>query len=270
VVEAEPQSTPTSPELELTEGRLAVARALEHGLLTVPPRARDALVGDLLQAAAAELAARLRSGVRAEDVDLEAARGLLERVTNAEGPAVGRQELFELEQLVVKLQRRRQVRIPRVLRLSGRRLALVVAVLLSIVLGYWLWFPRNLLAGAPFRTSSSWAVCEPEKRRCGGAYLEVFFHTNVENEPWIEFDLGSTRKLGRVYVRNRHNYRERAVPLIVEVSRDRKSWREVRRQAEVFREWKAEFRPVQARFVRLRVAKHSTALHLEAVEIYER
>ena len=59
---------------------------------------------------------------------------------------------------------------------------------------------------------------------------------------------------------------ERAVPLVVEVSDDRKRFREVARRGEDFQFWSAEFEPVTARYVRLR-SPVSTTLHLRQVSV---
>jgi hypothetical protein len=62
---------------------------------------------------------------------------------------------------------------------------------------------------------------------------------------------------------------ERAVPLVVEVSDDRKKWRTVARRADSFREWEGKFAPLKARYVRLRVDRHSI-LHLAKVSVRPR
>ena len=262
-----------APELDAVEGRLAVARAIEDGVLAVPERARDALLLDLERQAAAAIAALLH-GAAQNEPGLDQARVLLARFTAAEDAPPTREKLASLEAVVRTLRRPRPgraVSIWRAVSAAPRRAALVTFCLLAaLALGIWLYLPRDLAKGAPFRTSSVWAVCDPEKLLCGGFYMEIFFHTHIENEPWIEFDLGTPQKVSRLFVRNRHDFRERAVPLVVEVSNDRKTFREVIRRDRVFGAWLAEFRPVETRWVRLRVAKHQTALHLETVEIYSR
>jgi hypothetical protein len=57
------------------------------------------------------------------------------------------------------------------------------------------------------------------------------------------------------------------VPLVVEVSNDRKKYREVARRTEVFDTWTPKFAPQRMRYVRLRVARRSM-LHLDRVEVH--
>jgi hypothetical protein len=80
-------------------------------------------------------------------------------------------------------------------------------------------------------------------------------------------DLGDPKRFTRVDVQNRLDCcRERAIPLVVEVSDDEASWTEVARKDEPFAHWTAHFAMRQARYVRLRVARKSY-LHLEAIAI---
>ena len=66
----------------------------------------------------------------------------------------------------------------------------------------------NLVAGKPFRVSSAWAGCP-----CDG----IFFHTEKENNPWLEYDLRALKPIHRIEVTNRPDCcKERAIPLIVE------------------------------------------------------
>ena len=80
----------------------------------------------------------------------------------------------------------------------------------------------NLVAGKPFRVSSAWAGCP-----CEG----IFFHTEKENNPWLEYDLGKPKAIHRIEIKNRPDCcEERAIPLIVETSNDRANWTEVVRR----------------------------------------
>jgi len=125
----------------------------------------------------------------------------------------------------------------------------------------------DLALGKPWRTSSKYTDCHPQKNECGGAQTAIFFHTEDEDSPWVEIDLGKPQAFSRIEVINRDDCcLERAVPLIAEVSTDREHWREVARRADSFRTWDATFRPATARYVRLRVNRHS-ALHLVRVSV---
>ena len=142
----------------------------------------------------------------------------------------------------------------------ARRPALFVGVPLALVLG-WLVWPRPNLA-TNYRLSSSMRACT-ELFSCGNA----FFHTQEEDSPWIEYDLGEPRVLHRIEVANRSDCcGERTLPLIVELSLDQNNWQEVARITETFNVWKRSLDKPTARYVRLRVGRRST-LHLARVEI---
>ncbi len=97
--------------------------------------------------------------------------------------------------------------------------------------------------------------------------FNIFFQTAVEAEPWVRFDLGAVRAVRAVRVQNRlDNHQDWAVPLILEVSTDGTSWRELARRVEPFYFWQATFRPTRVRWVRLRVPR-PTSLQLGRVEI---
>jgi hypothetical protein len=126
----------------------------------------------------------------------------------------------------------------------------------------------DLAKGKPWRASSTLVDCHPDRLDCGGARTGIFFHTREENDPWVEIDLGVPTRFGSVTVQNRSDaVPERAVPLVLEVGTDGKSWQELARRDDPFHRWTAKFEPVEARYVRLR-APRVTMLHLDAVEVY--
>lgn len=101
----------------------------------------------------------------------------------------------------------------------------------------------------------------------GGA--DVFFHTRDQEAPWVEFDLGHSVAISRVLIANRADCcQDRATPLVIEMSIDRRTWTEVARRDDAFVTWDKTFffRP-RARFVRLRVPRR-TVFHLSRVEIH--
>jgi F5/8 type C domain-containing protein len=126
---------------------------------------------------------------------------------------------------------------------------------------------RDVAVNKPWRTSSVYAaVCVSPKQDCADG-SDYFFHTQDEQSPWIEFDLGSSQRIRGVRVINRKDCcGERAVPLVVEVSTDQSRWKTVARRDAVFSSWLAEFAPVDARWVRLRLEKRAP-LHLAQVRI---
>lgn len=159
------------------------------------------------------------------------------------------------------------MRLDRVIRwgVIGLTAGLVAVVGFSLV--RWAVSKPDLAAGKPWRTSSSAGECHPEQTECIGSRTAILFHTNDEPNPWFEIDLSAPTQFSSVAVRNRGDAaRERAVPLILEVSDDQKTWRELARREAVFDDWVARFEPVTARYVRLRVPRTSM-LHLERVQI---
>ena len=129
----------------------------------------------------------------------------------------------------------------------------------------------DLAKGRPWRASSVFAVCDPEKITCGSGRTAVFFHTVEESQPWLEIDLGAPTRFSEVVVVNRRDggqdVLDRAVPLILEVSDDQKTWRTLGQVDKSFSVWKPKFEATTARYVRTR-SPRTTMLHLDAVKIY--
>ena len=128
----------------------------------------------------------------------------------------------------------------------------------------------DLALNKPWIASSKAFECHPKTNECGGTTTSIFFHTQEEDSPWVEYDLGSVQKVARVHVVNREDCcGERATPLVIEVSEDHQKWRELAKRTESFRETELKFPETSARWVRLRVAKR-TAMHLSGVSIHGR
>lgn len=184
-----------------------------------------------------------------------------------------RTELASLAKDLVALRQRPERELAETRRTARLRVLVPTLLAASILgaLGYFLSaldsFRPNLASGRPWKTSSTQVTCDPEHGWCGGAVTDIFFHTEDEASPWIEFDLGAPKWVRRVEVRNRLDCcGDRAVPLVVETSDEETTWAEVAHQDEPFEHWAASFPARQARYVRLRVARKSI-LHLEAVSI---
>jgi hypothetical protein len=125
----------------------------------------------------------------------------------------------------------------------------------------------NLAKNKPWRASSSAGVCHPEKRQCTGTDTGIFFHTKEEDSPWVELDLGKPTPFTRTEIVNRLDCcSDRALPLVVEVSNDARTWKEVAKRTESFRTWNANVGQQNARYVRARVARKSV-LHLEGFSV---
>lgn len=94
-----------------------------------------------------------------------------------------------------------------------------------------------------------------------------FFQTQIEAEPWVEFDLGADRRIESVTVQNRLDCcQDWAVPMVVEIAGATRQWREVGRRVEPFYFYTANFSAVPARYVRVRVPR-TTSLHLGSMKI---
>jgi F5/8 type C domain-containing protein len=150
-----------------------------------------------------------------------------------------------------------------------RAMRVAVAVLLPVLALVWLWPAKaDLAKSAPWRASSVGTECHPEKSDCGGVKTDIFFHTRLEQDPWLEYDFGTPLSFSSLTVKNRSDFGpERAIPLVVEVSNDGKSFKEVIRRTDAFKTWSPSFTPQRARYLRLRVARESI-LHLESVQVH--
>jgi hypothetical protein len=160
-----------------------------------------------------------------------------------------------------------ELRLKRALRVGP---LLLVACLLFVTGAVVVWRAvrgPDLAEGRSWRTSSKQYDCDPVAESCGGVRTKIFFHTREEANPWFEVDLGKLERVSRVEIVNRGDeYADRAVPLIVELSTDGRSYRSVAERRTPFTRWNPSFERTQARFVRLRAARQ-TILHLEHVSI---
>lgn len=151
---------------------------------------------------------------------------------------------------------------------TGGALALLVLLAMTPKLAWYAVHP-DLAPDAQW-TSSSAAVGYQSSGR-GFAppdfKIPVFFHTMVEDSPFVSFDLARIVDVRAVTVVNRGDCcDERALPMVIEVSEDNASWRQVAQRTESFRRWEARFARTTARWVRLRSTQR-THMHLESVAI---
>lgn len=128
---------------------------------------------------------------------------------------------------------------------------------------------RDLAAGASFTTSSSYSEggCPSPHQDCAES-PNYFFHTTQENDPWVVIDLGKVKQTSSVVVRNRIDCcAERAVPLVIELSADKKTWTVVGTQTTPFESFRASFARTRARYVKVHVPKPDGILHLKSVRV---
>ena len=165
-------------------------------------------------------------------------------------------------------QRARQTR-GRLIRFGGLAVAFTVLALAVLQTLDWNEQRRDLARRARWTTSSIFAVggCPSPAQTCpeGPSY---FFHTLQEKNASITFDLRSRKGVSSVIIDNRLDCcHERAVPLVVEVSDDQKTWKEVARHKETFTRWRAKFPRVRARYVKIHAVGDASILHLSRVRI---
>jgi hypothetical protein len=189
------------------------------------------------------------------------------RVRSAEAEALAGAARALLEVARTPERRLQQAFARRFLRTSVTVLLLVLAVILGAEAGARVARGPNLAEGKPWRASSTYRGFSAEAGICDGNKTRLFFHTNREQEPWVELDLGEPTLIERVDVRNRRDCcRDRSFPLAIEGSLDGQDWQELGRQTEPFSKWTLEFGPTKARYVRAKALKR-TFLHLESVEV---
>jgi hypothetical protein len=146
----------------------------------------------------------------------------------------------------------------------------LTAVLSGLVLGAVLSVARftrhpNFLERAVVRTSSTYSGFSLKDGVCDGRKTRIIFHTNREDQPFAEFDMGAPRIIRNLELVNRRDCCEdRALPLAVEVSQDGNVWREVLRRKDAFSELHQKIPPTSVRYVRVRALK-KTWFHLEKV-----
>jgi hypothetical protein len=272
------------PRSGLTEGTnaatalLLLREALLFALLALePPASTPRSLHDLLSSL------RTRDPFRANAEVWEPALAGLERTLVAPEPTA----LAERSDLRAEAEARRAEQLlgrllaalpdPDAALARKRRRRLLYSLLASLLLlavisgaprfGASLLYGKDLTRHATFRTSSSYGGFSAADRTANNQPTEIFFHTAEDDSPWLEYDLGKARAVHRIEVRNRSDCcPERAVPLVLEVALDREHFREIARKTESFAEWNLTFTRVQARYVRLRVARRSI-LHFERVAI---
>jgi hypothetical protein len=127
---------------------------------------------------------------------------------------------------------------------------------------------RDVARGKAWVTSSKYSNvgCVSPLQSCPET-TGYFFHTEEQDNPWLEIDLAQVQHISGLIVENRVDCcQDRGLPLIVEVSRDHQHWTEVARRTTRFTQWKADFPAVEARWVKLR-SPQRTMLHLNRVGV---
>lgn len=130
------------------------------------------------------------------------------------------------------------------------------------------WLAPDLAEGRPWQASSAWGSFPVAGVMSGDAPIDGRFHTHEEQDPWVRLDLGQTRRVHAVRLENRTNCcKERAIPLAIELSLDGQRWKVVAYRRVLFDTYTQHFAARDARYVRLRVDRHSV-LHLRRISVY--
>jgi hypothetical protein len=128
-------------------------------------------------------------------------------------------------------------------------------------------FPPDIAANAPWHASSAW----PGTAVSGvgpSAPSSLFFHTLLEDNPWLIVDLGKETEIGKVRVKNRPDCcQDRVIPLNVEVPDGQGGWRLICQRRAPFSSWACEPKDVRTRQLRLRVPGRTT-FHLQQVQVF--
>ena len=160
----------------------------------------------------------------------------------------------------------RRVQLTRFLRIGTVSLAaLLVAGLVAVLVQRA--SRTNLALGATVTASSQENPTRyPAAGLTDGNRREIGVYTKKERDPWVSIDLGSAKHFTLVEITNRDRSQGKAVPLVVEVSQDGKTWTEFDKRQDTFSTWTAEG-DATARYVRLRHPGKSQ-LHLNEVAVY--
>ena len=123
----------------------------------------------------------------------------------------------------------------------------------------------NVSSKKPWRCSSGASPAMPLHGTLDEPLGSYFFFTATEHEPWLEIDLQRETRIRSALIRNRQDCcKDRALPLVLEVSKDREHWQKLAEQALPFNTWHVHLPATLTRWVRLRVQAES-ALHLHSV-----
>ncbi len=194
---------------------------------------------------------------------------LLEQAEPAEGRS--RQALLSLGALLETLQTAK-LAIRRVfwrrVRMLGSTLLLLSGLITAITLIVSPPEGPDLGAGKPWQASSYYPGFPGAGKKPVKPSEMAFFSTSDDVSPWWKIDLQGPTEIGSVTIVNRSDCcPDRAVPLVVEISLDGETWREVARRTETFRTWAPSFKATKTRFLRLRALRR-TFVHFKDVRIH--
>jgi hypothetical protein len=166
--------------------------------------------------------------------------------------------------------------LPQIARQRRLRLAAVVlGALLVVVAGlFWARQPHNLARGKSVLASSQRpGTPDPSGVVDGWRGGNFGVHTNQDDPPWIEIDLGATHQLTRAVIVNRGDgYEDEVLPLALQLSNDDQTWQEIEVRHDRFTQhspWRVVLGGARARFVRV-IKPEAGYIALSEIEIYGR
>jgi hypothetical protein len=154
-----------------------------------------------------------------------------------------------------------------------RRFRIAVAAVCVLSGLSWLWArvmsDKNLALGKTVTVVTQSKTVRADPRNVvDGDRDNLGFHSEDAVDQTVTIDLGGARPLHRVDVYNRADCcQERAIPLVLQLSDDGQTYRDVARRTEQFDVWRANVRPTSARYVRL-LHPSRGILHLSEIEVY--
>lgn len=241
-------------------------------------------LGRLLLQDAFLAAARSLSGDASVDSIDAALEGLKNRPASSGQPALSSEiddvaAVLRVEEPQAAELRRAELAVARLVELAadrdlltraarrGRAVYALLAVAVAVFVTFSVWVLREPWAQYEWSASSAiQGFSTTGKLGFPGAY-GLLFHTKEEADPWVIVDLGSTRTIKSVLVKNRPDCcQHRGLPLQVEYAGDDRKFMLLDTRKERFQVWQASFAPVRARYVRLRVVGKNI-LHLHAIQI---
>jgi hypothetical protein len=146
-------------------------------------------------------------------------------------------------------------------------LALVLLLGIGSVLGRG---PKNLALHRPVTLSDSEPhIAIDPKHLVDDDDLNLAFHTANRTNPHVTIDLGGVRSVTRVDVFNRSDCcQDRAVPLVLQLSDDGKTFTTVERRTRQFQDWRVTLpKGSRARYVRL-LREGTSYFHLSEVRVF--
>ncbi len=104
-----------------------------------------------------------------------------------------------------------------------------------------------------------------------GQYKDQFVIHTKNDEPWVIVTLKSPADIKTIYIQNRTSEpQDRAKGLIVSVSNDKKTWKEIWKAADVQAEWTIDLKtPEKALYIKFELPRSAASfLHLNNIRIY--